>query len=250
SELFQTPTLAMLADASAPSPRQASLGSAAKSWGTTLYCLGRRATSAVASTAAAAAAAAMAVTDSGQQQQQASLASSAAAEPPWSGLEPGPRNQILSLAEDPRNFLRPPPASCGFEFCLEPVLPSAMAALEADPALRQMRFRLVPRRLAEEQFWRNYFYRVSVIRRSAQLSVSTPALATVARDARAHSPAEASECSSACSSDSFERVPSREALEAEVGDDVVEIVYNDWERELQLELAGLEPITSGSQPKD
>jgi len=40
-------------------------------------------------------------------------------------------------------------------------LPMATAALEADPQLAQLRFRLVPRRLSEEDFWQVYFWHVA-----------------------------------------------------------------------------------------
>merc|ERR1712087_765859 len=43
-------------------------------------------------------------------------------------------------------------------------LPMANAALEADPELRNLRFRLVPQRLSEECFWRCYFYHVANIK--------------------------------------------------------------------------------------
>ena len=41
--------------------------------------------------------------------------------------------------------------------------PVALATLEADPKLQDARFKLVPARIKEEEFWRNYFYRVQLI---------------------------------------------------------------------------------------
>lgn len=35
--------------------------------------------------------------------------------------------------------------------------------MNEDPALEKMRFELVPKIITEENFWRNYFYRVSLI---------------------------------------------------------------------------------------
>ena len=40
----------------------------------------------------------------------------------------------------------------------------AQAALEADAALGSLRYRLVPARLSEEEFWRCYFWRVANIK--------------------------------------------------------------------------------------
>jgi len=50
------------------------------------------------------------------------------------------------------------------------VYPVALATLEVDENLKQMRFDLVPKQINEESFWRNYFYRVSLIKQSAQLT--------------------------------------------------------------------------------
>ncbi|KAG7276281.1 hypothetical protein CRUP_015604 [Coryphaenoides rupestris] len=49
--------------------------------------------------------------------------------------------------------------------------PVAMTMLEEDELLSKMRFHLVPKQMTEEAFWRNYFYRVSLIKQSAQISL-------------------------------------------------------------------------------
>ena len=99
--------------------------------------------------------------------------------------------------QDRRNFVRSPPAGVQFEFDYETMYPVALATLVEDSNLQQMRFDLVPkmcvfclfylpfcegdndvgivwmdmdRSIKEELFWRNYFYRVSLIRQSTQLS--------------------------------------------------------------------------------
>eukprot|EP01083_Nonionella_stella_P081895 225838_1 len=85
---------------------------------------------------------------------------------------------ILKLCEDHNNFLiKAPSSSSVFQFDLEYALPYAHCALDQDPILPQIRFKLVPRKLNEEQFWKNYFYRVNVIRESlgiAKLDFSIP----------------------------------------------------------------------------
>lgn len=95
-----------------------------------------------------------------------------AAVPPWVGYndEDSVQQQILALSIDQRNFLRDPPAGVNFNFDFEQVYPVAMVMLEEDELLRKMRFHLVPKQLKEEVFWRNYFYRVSLIKQSAQLT--------------------------------------------------------------------------------
>ncbi|KAG7228871.1 hypothetical protein INR49_008649 [Caranx melampygus] len=95
-----------------------------------------------------------------------------AAVPPWVGYneEETVQQQILALSADKRNFLRDPPAGVHFHFDFEQMYPVAMVMLEEDELLRKMRFHLVPKQLKEELFWKNYFYRVSLIKQSAQLT--------------------------------------------------------------------------------
>merc|ERR1740129_2458359 len=41
--------------------------------------------------------------------------------------------------------------------------------LQEDPQLEKMRYELVPKKVREDEFWRNYFYRVSLIKQSFDL---------------------------------------------------------------------------------
>ncbi|XP_063322438.1 synapse-associated protein 1-like [Pelmatolapia mariae] len=95
-----------------------------------------------------------------------------AAVPPWVGYneEDAIQEQILALSADKRNFLRDPPAGVQFYFDFDQMYPVAMVMLEEDELLRKMRFHLVPKQVKEEVFWKNYFYRVSLIKQSAQLT--------------------------------------------------------------------------------
>ncbi|XP_026150183.1 synapse-associated protein 1 [Mastacembelus armatus] len=97
---------------------------------------------------------------------------SEAAVPPWVGYneEETIQQQILALSADKRNFLRDPPAGVQFQFDMEQMYPLAAVMLEEDHLLNRMRFDLVPKHVKEEVFWRNYFYRVSLIKQSAQLT--------------------------------------------------------------------------------
>ncbi|VDK48223.1 unnamed protein product [Anisakis simplex] len=95
------------------------------------------------------------------------------------------RKQMLSLSlvsRDSRNFTRDPPSETNFSF--ENTQAMAETMLNEDPNLRKIRYQLVPKqkvsfvfvslrfrreidfRLSEERFWRNYFYRISLIRQS------------------------------------------------------------------------------------
>ncbi|XP_069030267.1 synapse-associated protein 1-like [Embiotoca jacksoni] len=91
---------------------------------------------------------------------------------PWVGYneEETIQQQILALSADKRNFLRDPPAGVQFHFDMEQMYPLASVMLEEDQLLNRMRFDLVPKHVKEEVFWRNYFYRVSLIKQSAQLT--------------------------------------------------------------------------------
>ncbi|XP_029985319.1 synapse-associated protein 1-like isoform X2 [Sphaeramia orbicularis] len=97
---------------------------------------------------------------------------SEAAVPPWIGYneEETIQQQILALSADKRNFLRDPPAGVQFNFDMEQMYPLAAVMLEEDQLLNRMRFDLVPKHVKEEVFWRNYFYRVSLVKQSAQLT--------------------------------------------------------------------------------
>ncbi|XP_028817472.1 synapse-associated protein 1 [Denticeps clupeoides] len=95
-----------------------------------------------------------------------------AAVPPWVGYneEETIQQQILALSADKRNFLRDPPTGVQFHFDFDQMYPIALVMLQEDELLNRMRFDLVPKHVKEEVFWRNYFYRVSLIKQSAQLT--------------------------------------------------------------------------------
>ncbi|XP_043483686.1 synapse-associated protein of 47 kDa isoform X2 [Leptopilina heterotoma] len=91
---------------------------------------------------------------------------------PWVGApnEDALRDECLALSTDKRNFVRAPPPGVEFTWDFEAVQPMAQATLALDPNLEQMRFELVPKVISEENFWRNYFYRVSLLRQSHELN--------------------------------------------------------------------------------
>lgn len=98
--------------------------------------------------------------------------STASALPPWAGCpnEGALKEECLSLSTDRRNFVRSPPTGVDFHFDYEVSYPVAMAIMEQDPNLEKMRYELVPKVISEENFWRNYFYRVTLICQANDLS--------------------------------------------------------------------------------
>ncbi|XP_014219535.1 synapse-associated protein of 47 kDa isoform X3 [Copidosoma floridanum] len=91
---------------------------------------------------------------------------------PWIGApnEDALREECLALSTDRRNFVRAPPPGVDFPWDFEAVQPMAQATLALDPNLETMRFELVPKVISEENFWRNYFYRVSLLRQSHEMN--------------------------------------------------------------------------------
>lgn len=106
--------------------------------------------------------------------------------PPWVGYneEDVMKIQILDLSKDKRNLLRDPPAGIHFNFDFEANFPVALTMLQHDPTLNSLRFQLVPKQIKEEVFWRNYFYRVSLIKQSTQLNSLTTPTDTLKNDAK------------------------------------------------------------------
>jgi hypothetical protein len=84
---------------------------------------------------------------------------------PWVGMpdEALARKHILSLATDTRNFLEDPPT--GREVEIENLEQVAKDLIQHDPMLSKMRYELVPKKITEERFWHNYFYRVSLVKK-------------------------------------------------------------------------------------
>jgi len=145
--------------------------------------------------------------------------------------------------------------------------PVALATLVEDSNLQQMRFDLVPKIIKEELFWRNYFYRVSLIRQSTQLS----SLANQGRDS-----ANNSNESSFDEDDKTEEADAVEAGDSPLHEFVSDAYQNptlskdlkevqegikrlgaakkrnddDWEKELQAELQDYELASEGSGKTD
>lgn len=149
---------------------------------------------------------------------------------PWSGYknEDELKDQILQLSKDKRNFLRAPPAGALFEFDYKQSQPMALALLEVDSSLKDMRFQLVPKVSKEEDFWRNYFYRVSLLKQNAEPIEDEP-VAEAQTDDKNNLSAEEDELNL-----------DEEFASEEVGTKSDEIPQ--WEKELQDELQEYEVV--------
>ncbi|XP_066907043.1 synapse-associated protein of 47 kDa [Halyomorpha halys] len=92
--------------------------------------------------------------------------------PPWVGCpnQEALREECLALSTDRRNFVRAPPEGVEFSFDMEREFSVCQAILQEDPNLEKMRFELVPKIINEENFWRNYLYRVNLICQAAEVS--------------------------------------------------------------------------------
>jgi len=79
--------------------------------------------------------------------------------------------QFRLLTENPEDFKSPVPAYFNVNFQLNPR--SIQIALQVDPALPKLRLELVPAYLEDDEFWKNYFYRM-VLLDTAPTFVSKP----------------------------------------------------------------------------
>jgi hypothetical protein len=84
------------------------------------------------------------------------------------------RTQIRALSLYAKNVLDAPPDVEGFKFDFQTWLPVALKALAGDERLSRARFQLVPSKITEELFWRNYFTRVWMIKKAYNCPVELP----------------------------------------------------------------------------
>jgi len=90
---------------------------------------------------------------------------------PWSSYqnEDELKEKILCLSTDQRNFLRAPPAGVEIEMDSAMLSHHALFLLKEDPRLETVRYELVPKQIKEDDFWKNYFYRVGVLQQSYEM---------------------------------------------------------------------------------
>ncbi|XP_011876250.1 PREDICTED: synapse-associated protein of 47 kDa-like isoform X2 [Vollenhovia emeryi] len=216
-------------------------------------------------------------------EQEAFIASKQAGEKveavaPWVGApnEDALREECLSLSTDRRNFVRAPPPGVEFAWDFEAVQPMAQATLALDPNLEAMRFELVPKVISEENFWRNYFYRVSLLRQGYELNAmasqqqaeSNPNQTLASTDSIDHTQVQMTTgqtttagATTASSNSALADSPGHEFVSdtMRVSDTDLEEVREgmkklgmqppkeeDWERELEAELKDYEVVTGSN----
>ncbi|XP_076262701.1 synapse-associated protein 47kD isoform X2 [Rhynchophorus ferrugineus] len=175
--------------------------------------------------------------------------SSSTALPPWVGCanEESLKEECLSLSTDRRNFVRAPPAGVDFQFDYEVSYPVAMAIMEQDPNLEKMRYELVPKIISEEDFWKNYFYRVSLICQANELSfMSREGDSNAAINTSSVQPIDNREKEHEFVSDTL--IANKEDLD-EVQEGMKKLALGskplneeDWEKELEAELQDYELV--------
>lgn len=161
--------------------------------------------------------------------------------------------------------MRNPPGGSQFVFVLNEFAGAAKIMLAEDPNLSRMRFELVPKVVKEDAFWRNYFYRVSLIKQSAQLAEfankspksQSPQRTAVGKDSESAGASEGAEggATSAGAEEKLANAPQANELElaneeADSGDFVseslAETVTLSSDELAQLNLSG----NSGAQKTD
>ncbi|CAH4027363.1 unnamed protein product [Pieris brassicae] len=161
-----------------------------------------------------------------------------AATAPWVGApnDASLKEECMSLSTDRRNFVRAPPAGVEFDFDYDKMYPVAVAIMAEDPNLEKMRFDLVPKVITEENFWRNYFYRVSLICQANEAdAVARQSSADDSQDSKS-----ASEDLIAKESQSIDDVKKRiKSLKVDRDDE-------QWEKELEAELKEYEVVAEKS----
>jgi len=174
---------------------------------------------------------------------------------PWSGYqgEEELREKILALSEDRRNFLRAPPQGVDFDFEYSAVAAHAVVLLGEDPRLREMRYELVPKKVKEDEFWRNYFYRVGLAKQSFELAPVAPITSTATAkptnsNPSASRPMDEVEDGGGDQEDEFlseqQEASSRDLQEADEAMKKLGLAKNDaeWEAELEGELNEYEMV--------
>ncbi|KAI8067554.1 hypothetical protein BC940DRAFT_301018 [Gongronella butleri] len=157
---------------------------------------------------------------------------------PWegySGYEDELKRRILAITKDERNLIVPPPTETTFEFDLKAYGNSARALLEHDKTLSELRFILVPQKLTEEVFWRNYFYRVTIVKQQVLSDVpASDKLVDTKEDVLFDYTDDEKDGEMDKSDDALATVTSEsEAVLVSADDDM-----EDWERELRREAIG------------
>jgi hypothetical protein len=138
---------------------------------------------------------------------------------PWESAHPErraeARERVLKLSMDDHTFTIPPPKEASFVYDSAAREPYAARMLDTDALLSAKRFKLVPKTVDEQDFWRNYFYRVDLILNA--LGVPPPTTSKDEKSGKCDKPTAAADSAA------------------------VEATRNqDWEEEMRKEIAAAE----------
>ncbi|KAL3112196.1 hypothetical protein niasHT_016969 [Heterodera trifolii] len=75
------------------------------------------------------------------------------------------QQHIIAISSNPRNFTDEPPLTFALDSDIALVKQYADALFRLDPRLAVLRFELVPKLVPEDKFWRNYAYRILLVRK-------------------------------------------------------------------------------------
>ena len=78
---------------------------------------------------------------------------------------PQAQKHIISISAKTENFTEEPPMKFDLDSEVEEIKASANQIFGLDPRLKEVRFALVPKQISEEKFWRNYAYKLSLVKK-------------------------------------------------------------------------------------
>ncbi|KAL3110617.1 hypothetical protein niasHT_017495 [Heterodera trifolii] len=85
------------------------------------------------------------------------------------------QQHIIAISSNPRNLTDEPPLTFALDSDIALVKQYANALFRLDPRLAVLRFELVPKLVPEDKFWRNYAYRISLVRKFVAEKCATAA---------------------------------------------------------------------------
>ncbi|KAL3113112.1 hypothetical protein niasHT_017191 [Heterodera trifolii] len=85
------------------------------------------------------------------------------------------QQHIIAISSNPRNLTDEPPLTFALDSDIALVKQYADALFRLDPRLAVLRFELVPKLVPEDKFWRNYAYRISLVRKFVAEKCATAA---------------------------------------------------------------------------
>lgn len=89
--------------------------------------------------------------------------------------------RILLIPLEVSNLTEPPPDEAEYEFDFDAYVKCALRVLQVDRNLAKVHAKLIAR-MDEKDFWRNYFYRVAVLRAAAGLEPMKPGVSAIASE--------------------------------------------------------------------